>query len=86
MKEVDKQSIYAPTSVISVIVSLIGAYISLSKLFDWTLVKNVFQHLWIQVVLTAISLLIVLRLVSVSLFAKNSAKSFFPKNTSKKDS
>jgi hypothetical protein len=74
MKEIDKHRTYAPISVIALIVSLIGAYSSVSKLFDWTLLRNVFQHVWIEVVLTAISLLVVLKLVSVSLFSIDSSK------------
>jgi hypothetical protein len=81
MKEANKQHIYTDiaTSVIALIASLIGATISLNKLFDSGLARNFFQpfvqnKIWVEIVVTVILLVAVGALVAVPLFPKNLSK------------
>ncbi len=64
------------TSVIALIVSLIGAYVSFSKFLDWGVVKDVLgraESLAFDVAVSLVFLIAVLKAVSFSLFRKGSS-------------
>ena len=65
------------TSVIALVASLMGAYVSFSKFLDWGVVKNLLgraESLLFEAGLFAVFLLGVFRVVSFSLFHKDSSR------------